>query len=180
MVTLRRFQRLLPSGVLELLWASPPFVQFLHIEFKIRKKRRIQKENPKSKCLIVTQLRALASWHVHVWRTMVTGSPSYATRSVTLTIVVSTGVTGDIHWCEQSTIYLFWQIACGRPPAGRRTGKVSKQPRKGRWVDDLLFCYFVSWTKLNACFIIYHSVKLLHDFLFYLTFHFMIVWVDLL
>ena len=51
---------------------------------------------------------------------MVTGSPSYATRSVTLTVVVSTGVTGDIHWCEQSTIYLFWQIACGRPPVGRR------------------------------------------------------------
>ena len=50
---------------------------------------------------------------------MVTGSPSYATRSVTLTVVVSTGVTGDIHWYEQSTVYLFWQIAFGRPPVGR-------------------------------------------------------------
>ena len=50
---------------------------------------QIWKENPKSKCLTVTQLSTLASWHVHVWRTMITGSPSYATRSVTLTVVLT-------------------------------------------------------------------------------------------
>ena len=55
-----------------------------------RRRRRIQKENPKSECLTVTQLSALAPWPVYVWCIMVTGSPSYATRSVTLTVIVLT------------------------------------------------------------------------------------------
>ena len=41
-------------------------------------------------------------------------------------LAVSTGMTGYIHWCDQSSIYLFWQIACGRPPAGLRTGAKAK------------------------------------------------------
>ena len=64
----------------------------------------------------MTQLSALASWHVHVWRTMVTGSPSYATRSVTLTVVVSTRrqeTFTDVN--SQTFISFFKQPAAARP-----------------------------------------------------------------
>ena len=55
------------------------------------KKKKIQKENQESECLTVPRLSALASWLVYVWRIRVTGSPTYATRSVTLILTVSIG-----------------------------------------------------------------------------------------
>ena len=59
---------------------------------------------------------ALASRHVHVWRTMVTGSPSYATRSVTLTVVVSTTRQETFTSVSSQTfISFFKQPAAARP-----------------------------------------------------------------
>ena len=78
------------------------------------KKRRIQKENQKSECLTVPRLSALASWLVYVWRIRVTGSPSYATRSVTLILTVSIGWQEIFTENGQSNIY-FKQPAAARP-----------------------------------------------------------------
>ena len=67
---------------------------------------------------------------------MVTRSPPYATTSVTLILTVSTGVTGTSHWCGQSSIYLFQQIACGHSPVGLRTGGTQPPTVKNHGVND--------------------------------------------
>ena len=57
-VTLRRFQRLLPSWVAKNFVGHPSIaIVFTHVI----QKGRIQKENPKSECLTVAQLNALVS-----------------------------------------------------------------------------------------------------------------------
>ena len=71
----------------------------------------------------MTQLSALDSWPVYVWRTMVTGSPSYATWSVTLTVVVSTRRQETFTSVSSQTfISFFKQPAAARPKGRRYTG----------------------------------------------------------
>ena len=85
------------------------------------KKKKIQKENQESECLTVPRLSALASWLVYVWRIRVSGSPTYATRSVTLILTVSIG------WRETFTemdsqifISAIKQPVAARPQGGGR------------------------------------------------------------
>ena len=78
------------SEILILVRSPPQCPNVNNIPYR-EKERRIQKENQKSECLTVPRLSALASWLVYVWRIRVTGSPSYATRSVTLILTVSIG-----------------------------------------------------------------------------------------
>ena len=61
-------------------------------------------------------------------------------------LAVSTGMTGYIHWCDQSSIYLFWQIACGRPPAGRRTAAQDSWS----FLIDFLVKFFIGENKLKT------------------------------
>ena len=55
-------------------------------------------------------------------------------------LAVSTGMTGVIHWCERSSIYLFWQIACGRPQGGGSDSNFHVQEKiaHGKWSKRLL------------------------------------------
>ena len=85
-----------PPGMLELseiliLVKKPSPKRRLSVNNLSWKKKKIQKENQESECLTVPRLSALASWLVYVWRIRVTGSPTYATRSVTLILTVSIG-----------------------------------------------------------------------------------------
>ena len=86
----------------------------------------------------MTQLSALDSWHVYVRRIEVTGSPSYATTSVTLTSTVST------KWQEtftkvNSQAIEFHEANSLRPPALRAADRyfslisakfIQKTPKK--------------------------------------------------
>ena len=56
-----------------------------------REKEKDSKRESKKWVSHRARLSALASWLVYVWRIRVTGSPSYATRSVTLILTVSIG-----------------------------------------------------------------------------------------
>ena len=85
-----------PPGMLELseiliLVKKPSPKRRLSVNNLSWKKKKIQKENQESECLTVPRFSALACWLVYVWRIRVTGSPTYATRSVTLILTVSIG-----------------------------------------------------------------------------------------
>ena len=115
-----------PPGMLELseiliLVKNPSPKRRLSVNNLSWKKKKIQKENQESECLTVPRLSALASWLVYVWRIRVTGSPTYATRSVTLILTVSIG------WQETFTemdsqifISAIKQPVAARPQGGGR------------------------------------------------------------
>ena len=87
-VTLRRFQRLLPSGDARDVVSLPIIPRILHTDLKREKdskresKKQVSHRDPVECSGLLTRLRLTHQ---------VTRSPSHATTSVTLTLTVSTG-----------------------------------------------------------------------------------------
>ena len=116
---------------------------------KYREKGKIQKKNKKSECLTVNQLSALDSSPVYVWRTMVTGSPSYATRSVTLTVVVSTRRQETFTSVSSQTFISFFKQPAAGCPKGRRTQRFFETHKVRFWHFPILFFMIYQWVYLH-------------------------------